>query len=59
MSLIGVVVIVVWSRLNDKVPLNGETSGILAMRHPKTGGDQNKTRGRRRRGRFRGNADPT
>lgn len=34
LSLIGVVVIVGWAVMNDKVPDGGKTTGLLAMHHP-------------------------
>jgi hypothetical protein len=33
-SLIGLVVIIAWAVINDKVPDGGKTTGLLAMRHP-------------------------
>lgn len=32
LAIIGVGMVISWARRNDKVPLDGETSGLLAMR---------------------------
>ncbi len=34
LSLIGLIVIVGWAVINDKVPDGGKTKGLLAMVHP-------------------------
>ena len=31
-ALVGIVVVVIWSVRNDRVPMNGRTRGLLAMR---------------------------
>ena len=36
LAIIGVGVVIVWARRNDKVPLDGETTGLLAMTKTKT-----------------------
>jgi hypothetical protein len=35
LSIIGVGVVILWARRNDKVPLDGQTTGLLAMTSPK------------------------
>lgn len=32
LSIIGIGMVILWARRNDKVPLDGETSGLLAMK---------------------------
>ena len=32
LAIIGVGMVILWARRNDKVPLEGETSGLLAMK---------------------------
>lgn len=32
LAIIGIGIVILWVRKNDKVPLDGETSGLLAMR---------------------------
>lgn len=32
LAVVGIVVVVAWSVMNDRVPLNGRTHGLLAMR---------------------------
>ncbi len=32
LAVVGIVVVVAWSVMNDRVPLNGRTRGLLAMR---------------------------
>ena len=32
LAVIGIVVVITWSVMNDRVPLNGRTHGLLAMR---------------------------
>ena len=31
LAIIGIGMVILWARRNDKVPLDGETSGLLAM----------------------------
>jgi len=31
MAIIGIGLVILWARRNDKVPLNGATTGLLAM----------------------------
>jgi len=35
LSIIGVGIVILWARRNDKVPLNGGTTGLLAMADPR------------------------
>ena len=44
-SLIGLIVIIAWAVINDKVPDGGKTTGLLAMHHP----DDNAEKQNRRR----------
>ncbi|WP_158047042.1 hypothetical protein [Skermanella pratensis] len=49
-SLIGVVVIVGWAVMNDRVPDGGKTTGLLAMHHPdENQPDRNRHTARKRR----------
>ena len=36
LAIIGVGIVILWARRNDKVPLDGLTTGLLAMAPPKT-----------------------
>jgi len=52
LALIGIVVVVVWSVRNDRIPMNGRTRGLLAMRDAEepenlTGSTPTRRRGRR------------
>ncbi|MBF0324547.1 hypothetical protein [Magnetospirillum moscoviense] len=31
LSIVGIGIVILWARRNDKVPLDGETTGLLAM----------------------------
>lgn len=37
LAIVAVGVIILWARSNDKVPVDGETTGLLAMARPKKG----------------------
>ena len=39
-ALIGIVIVVLWSVRNDRVPMNGRTRGLLAMREPEQAGTE-------------------
>jgi hypothetical protein len=36
LSIIGIGIVILWARRNDKVPLDGETTGLLAMAKTKS-----------------------
>ena len=37
LAIVGVGIVIIWARRNDKVPLDGQTTGLLAMTIPKPG----------------------
>ena len=37
LAIIGVGIVILWARRNDKVPPDGLTTGLLAMTQPKQG----------------------
>ncbi|EWY41478.1 hypothetical protein N825_27265 [Skermanella stibiiresistens SB22] len=47
LSLIGVMVVIGWAVVNDKVPDGGKTKGLLAMHHPDDETAKPKRRSRR------------
>lgn len=35
LAIIGIGIVILWAKRNDKIPPGGETTGLLAMRKPR------------------------